>query len=221
MPRLDFKVQDAEPVLHALVPTLVFRLRISDTEAQEAELAATIQSVLLRCQIFIEPARRHYAPDEQDPLRELFGDPSGWGRTLQGMLWTDTQAIVPPFTGSTVIDLPVPCTCDFNVGAAKYFHDLEAGEVPLAFLLNGTMFYTAGNRGLSIAEMSWEKELDYQFPIRIWQEMMDAYYPNSTWLFLRKDVFERLYQYRADHGQSSWEQAVESLLSAVHEHATP
>lgn len=221
MPDLNFKVQQAEPLLHALAPTLVLKLSVSDTQPDCAELAATIQSVLLRCRVFIEPTRRRYRPNEQDHLRELFGDPSGWSRTLQSMLWTETQVIMPSFMGSTAVDLPLPCTSDFNVGAAKYFRALEDGEVPLTLRFSGTVFYTAGSRGLSMAQNSWEKETNYRLPVRVWQDMMAAYYPNTAWLFLRKDVFDRLYQYRVDHGQSTWEQAIESLLSAVQEHATP
>ena len=45
-----------------------------------------------------------------------------------------------------------------------------------------------------------------------WREMMDSYYPNSVWLKLRRDVFERLYQYKMQHGIPTWEQALESML---------
>jgi hypothetical protein len=42
--------------------------------------------------------------------------------------------------------------------------------------------------------------------------MMDHYFPNSSWLRLRRDVFDRLYQYKIDSGIATWEQAIESLL---------
>ena len=42
---------------------------------------------------------------------------------------------------------------------------------------------------------------------------MDAYYPNSAWLCLHEDVFERLYQYKMQHGIPTWEEALERLLS--------
>jgi hypothetical protein len=41
---------------------------------------------------------------------------------------------------------------------------------------------------------------------------MDHYYPNSAWLCLRKDVFDRLYEYKRQRGLPTWEQALESLL---------
>jgi hypothetical protein len=42
--------------------------------------------------------------------------------------------------------------------------------------------------------------------------MMDTYYPNTAWLSLRRDVFERLYQYKVRRGIPTWEQALESAL---------
>ena len=42
--------------------------------------------------------------------------------------------------------------------------------------------------------------------------MMDLYYPNSAWLSLRRDVFERLYQYKMQRMAPTWEAAIESLL---------
>ena len=44
---------------------------------------------------------------------------------------------------STVVDLPVPCSSDFNLAATKYFAALEEGEIPLCFLFSGTIFYEA------------------------------------------------------------------------------
>jgi hypothetical protein len=41
---------------------------------------------------------------------------------------------------------------------------------------------------------------------------MDTYYPNSAWLCLRRDIFERLYQYKTRHGIPTWEAALERIL---------
>jgi hypothetical protein len=46
----------------------------------------------------------------------------------------------------------------------------------------------------------------------VWREMMDSYYPNTVWLNLRRDAFERLYQYKTKHGIPTWEQALERVL---------
>jgi hypothetical protein len=49
--------------------------------------------------------------------------------------------------------------------------------------------------------------------------MMDEYYPNSAWLSLRRDAFERLYEFKVRNGLPTWEQALERLLAAQQETA--
>ena len=49
--------------------------------------------------------------------------------------------------------------------------------------------------------------------VEVWQALMDEYYPNTAWISLRRDVFDRLYRYKIQHGIPSWEQTLESLLA--------
>ena len=212
MPDLSFQVEDAEAVPFAASPLLAFKLRIANADAEEL-----IQTVALRCQIQIESARRKYEAGEQERLLDLFGEPERWGQTLRAMLWTHASVVVTPFQGNTLIDLPVPCTFDFNVAAAKYFAGLEDGEVPLNLMFSGTVFYEARDGALQVEQISWDREAKYRLPVRVWKEMMDIYYPNSAWLSLRRDVFDRLNQYKMRRGIPTWEQAMESLLKGEHE----
>ena len=209
MPDLNFQVEGAEAVPFAASPLLVFKLHIANANAHEP-----IQTIALRCQIQIEATRRHYSAQEQERLRDLFGEPERWGQTLRAMLWTHTSIVVPPFTGSTVVDLPVPCTFDFNVAATKYFAGLEDGEVPLILLFSGTVFYEADDGRLQVEQISWSKEAKFRLSVKVWKEMMDSYYPNSAWLSLPRDVFDRLHRYKMQRGLPTWEQALESLLNA-------
>jgi len=209
VPDLNFQVEGAEAVPFAASPLLVFKLHIANANAHEP-----IQTIALRCQIQIEATRRHYSAQEQERLRDLFGEPERWGQTLRAMLWTHTSIVVPPFTGSTVVDLPVPCTFDFNVAATKYFAGLEDGEVPLILLFSGTVFYEADDGRLQVEQISWSKEAKFRLSVKVWKEMMDSYYPNSAWLSLPRDVFDRLHRYKMQRGLPTWEQTLESLLNA-------
>ena len=74
-------------------------------------------------------------------MRDLFGEPERWGQTLKTFLWTHVSTIVPAFSGTTEVSLPVPCTFDFNVAATKYFAGLEEGEIPVCVQFSGTVFY--------------------------------------------------------------------------------
>lgn len=219
MPDLNFEVLGAAPTPFAAAPQLNFQLRIRDSAGAEA---LPIPAVALRCQIRIEPTRRQYGPAEQERLLDLFGEPSRWGQTLRSMLWTHTSLIVSPFKGQTVVDLPVPCTYDFNVAATKYFYALENGEVALTLLFSGTIFYAEDDCGtLQVSPISWEKEAEHRLPVQVWREMMDLYYPNSAWLCLRQDVFDQLYLYKSRLGLPTWEQAMERLLDASRERVEP
>ncbi len=125
MPNLTFGVEGAQAVPFAATPTIAFSLNAVNANAGEA-----IQSVALRCQILIEASRRSYNAGEREGLRDLFGEPDRWSQTLRALLWTHASVNVPAFSGATTCDLPVPCTFDFNVGAAKYFHAVEEDDVP-------------------------------------------------------------------------------------------
>ena len=208
MPDLDFRVEGAEVLKFAAVPTLLFKLRVENLGEEP------VRSVALNTQIRLAVTRRHYDPAEQDRLLELFGEPHRWGETLRSLLWTHTVLQVPRFSGSTVVDMPVTCTYDLEVVATKYFFALENGEVPLEFLFSGTVFYAAEGGRLQTARISWEKEAEFRLPVQLWKEMMERYFPNSAWIRLHRDAFDQLYDYKIRMGLPTWEATVEALLRA-------
>lgn len=212
MPELSIRVEGVAAVAYAAVPLLAFQLRITNGIADEA-----IHSVVLRAQIQIEVTRRHYSAEEQKRLLDLFGEPERWGTTLRNMLWTHAAVTIPAFQKETIAPISVPCTFDFNLAATKYFHGLSEGELPLNFLFSGTVFYQAPDGGLQVAPISWEKEARFRLPLKVWKQVIDEYYPNTAWLCLRRDAFERLYDYKVRHGIPTWEAVIERVLSDAEE----
>ncbi|HTS36992.1 MAG TPA: DUF6084 family protein [Candidatus Solibacter sp.] len=209
MPELNFKIEGVEVEKFAATPQINFKLRLSN-----AEPAETIHSVALRAQIQIEVTRRRYSAADQEKLRDLFGEPERWSQTLHNLLWTHVNINIPAFHGSIVADLPVPCTFDFNVGATKYFYGLGDGDIPLCVMFSGTIFYARDGSHMQVSPISWEKEARFTLPVKVWRDMMDTYYPNSAWLCLRRDVFERLCNHKVRRGIPTWEQVIESMLDA-------
>jgi hypothetical protein len=207
MPDLNFKVTGVEAAARGLMPLLHFRLEISNQPATEA-----IQAVMIQAQIQIQSAQRAYNEAEREGLQELFGTPDRWGQTLRNRLWTHANTTVPPFTGQAKATLPVQCTYDFNVIGTKYFYALEGGEVPLLFLFNGTIFYTGSHGQLLVQQISWDKECVYRMPSEIWANLMNHHYPNIAWLSVGRDVFDRLSEFKREHGLLTWEQVFELLL---------
>src|SRR3954454_4756731 len=126
IPDLSFAVTDAARLEHAATPTIRFALEVGSGGAEG-------RVIVLDTQIRIAATRRAYSHQSDDRLFELFGARADWGTTLRSLLWTRTTLVVPPFTGTTDVDLLVPCTYDLDVTATRYFDALADGDVPLEF----------------------------------------------------------------------------------------
>jgi hypothetical protein len=210
MPDLHFQITDAETLPFAAVPTILFKVAITNESEGEQ-----IHSVMLRTQLRIETTRRQYGREAEQRLLELFGEPHRWGETLRSLLWTNATTVVPRFDRDTVAELPITCTYDFDVASVKYFDALDDGEIPLLFLFSGTVFYAPDGGSLQIGQISWEREASYRLPIRVWREMMDHYFPNSSWLRVRKDIFDWLYRYKSQRALPTWEATLSELLAGA------
>jgi len=213
-PDLTFRIENAGVLRFSVAPHIVFKLCVTNDSPQ------TIHTIILRTQVQIEVSRRRYSPDEQRRLSDLFGPPAQWGETLRSMLWTNTSIVVPSFEQSIAVDLQLPCTFDFNASATKYFSGIEGGEVPVSFYFNGTIFYSSEDGALRAAHISWDKEASYRMPVQVWRTLMDTYYPNIAWLSLRRDVFDRLYEYKVRHGLPTFEEALMKILESKGEART-
>ena len=209
MPDLNFTVQNATPDRYAAAPTLHLELAI-----RQRGRPLPIQSISLQCQVRIETTKRHYDLAEQAQLSDLFGEPSRWSQTLHSMLWSHASVVVPAFSGErTQVNLPVPCSFDFNLAATKYFHGLDKGVVPLLLLYSGSVFYRDDEGALAMDLISWNEEARYALPVQVWKDMMELYYPNQRWLCMNRQVFEALYDYKRRHGHPGFDDALASLLA--------
>lgn len=207
MPELAISVEGAAAIPYAAVPTLGFKLALADSEGLE------IETVSLQCQLRIEATRRRYSGEEKLRLQDLFGAEERWAQTLRTFLWTHASVTVPRFTGKTSVELPVACSFDFEVVSTKYIYALEEGELPLILLFSGTIFFRDEEGALQIAQIPWDKEASFRLPVSTWKDLMSFYYPNAAWLYLHRDVFDRLLDYKTRNGIPTWEAAMERLLS--------
>lgn len=206
MSDLDFEVLGAEPDRYAADPTLVFSLRVKETEGD------VVQSVSLRCQIMIEPQRRRYTRAEESRLLAMFGETPRWGSTVKPFLWTHANTILPGFTGSIDVKVPVHCTYDFEIASSKYMHAVESGEVPLNLLFSGMVFAETEN-GFKAEPIAWNKEARFGLPGSTWRTMMDCFFPGTGWLRIPRGTLDRLERYRTVMGLYSWDQMFDILLT--------
>jgi len=203
---LVFDCTDAGADTYAAAPTVVFKLRVAETTGE------TVHCLALRIQIRIEPLKRRYSDEEGEKLVDLFGERGRWGDTMKPMQFANAMQLVPGFTGSADIDLPVPLTYDFEVATSKFFHGLEDGEIPLFFLFSGTLF-VQGETGFTVEQVPWHKEAVFRLPVKVWREAMDSIFPDSTWIRLHRDTFDALAAYKSSLAVPTWEDAIDSLLS--------
>ena len=206
MSSYKFTVLDifAEP--YATAPQLTARLRIEQTTDQ------VVHAIALRCQVRIEPQRRGYTEADETGLRALFGDRDRWAQTLKPFMWMQCNTTVQGFTGATEVDLPLPCSYDFDVVGSRYLHAIGEDTVALSLLFSGTVF-TKGVAGFGVEQVPWDCDATYQLPITVWKQMMDFYYPRTGWIRLDRDVIDQVADYRALHGLTTWEETVQRLLA--------
>jgi hypothetical protein len=208
MTDFNFAVESVRVEPYAASPTLVFRLRITETSG------ARVHTGLLRCQLQIDARGRRYSPAEGERLVELFDRPERWVDTVRPILWAQIAVVVPQFAHQIDIDVPVACTYDVEVASAKYFHALEDGEVPIAFLFSGTVFVAAGD-GFHAVPVAWDKETRFRLPVDTWRALMTQYFGDSAWIRLRRDSFDALCRFRARNALPSWEATVDALCASA------
>jgi hypothetical protein len=207
---LSFDCTGARPDRFAIAPAMSMSLRISEVTGQK------IEAIALRCQLRIEPARRRYSAAEAEKLNDLFGDTERWADTLKPVQFTNLSVMVPGFTGSTDIDVPIPLSYDMEIGSTRYFAGLEQGEVPLLLLFSGTIFGSADGK-LVVQQVPWSKEARYRLPLTVWREAVDAHFPNSAWLRISTRTLDELQRFKASRALPTWDATVNALLSEVTE----
>lgn len=210
MAELVFDCVGATPDKYAVTPSMSLKLRISETTGQR------VDAIALRCQIRIEPARRKYTPDEAENLNDLFGETARWADTLKPMQFTTVAAMVPGFTGSIEVDLPILFTYDLEIGTTRYFTGLEGGEIPLLLLFSGTVFSTVDGR-LSIQQVPWSKEAHYRLPLTVWQEAIDVHFPDSAWIKMSRSTLDILLEFKSRAALPTWDATIATLLSLAAE----
>ncbi|HVQ99877.1 MAG TPA: DUF6084 family protein [Mycobacterium sp.] len=204
---VNFAVLEVTPEPYTVTPVLTARIEVSTGGDDQ------VHAIALRAQVRIEPLRRSYSDDEAAGLTDLFGARERWATTQRTFLWQHCTAMVPGFTGSTTVALPLDCTYDFEVAAAKYLHALRDGAIPLQFLFSGTVFVKS-ERGFSVQQVSWDCEDHYDMPVAIWRALVAQHYPNTGWVRLNHETVAALAAYKSSRGLLDLDHAVTSLLNS-------
>jgi hypothetical protein len=191
---------------YAAVPSFQLDLRISETSGEK------IDAIALRSQIRIEPFRRPYTDAEAERLHDLFGERTRWADTLKPLQFTTLSTMVPGFSGSVEVPLPVPFTYDLQIASARYFSSLDDGEIPLLLLFSGTIFGSADGR-LRVQQVPWSKETTFRLPVSQWREAVDAHFPDTSWITMSRHTLDKLGRFKSRHALPTWDATVLALLA--------
>ena len=195
MAELVFDCIGARPDKFAVMPSMNLILRIAETTGSgstRSRCAARSGST----------ARRHYSAAEAERLNDLFGDTQRWADTLKPMQLSTIATMVPGFTGSIEIDLPLPLTYDLEIGSTRYFA-VPTGEIPLLLLFSGTVFAVTDGR-LAVQQVPWSKEAPYRMPLTTWREAIDAHFPDTAWIKMSTSTLDDLVRFKTTRALPTW-----------------
>jgi uncharacterized protein DUF6084 len=210
-PDVEFNVLGARPVRYAAAPMLALDIQVAETSGRQVYMLA------LTIQLMIEPARRAYDKATHERLVELFGAPERWAVTTRSLVWSALDVVVPAFTGTTTITVPIACHFDLELAAAKYLHSIPDGEAPLALHFNGMVYYPADDGSLQIVLLPWSNSIGFRMPVRVWRETIEHYYPGTAWVALRAGTLEALQRAKLHRGLATLDATVAALLEEGHD----
>ena len=164
MTEFEFSVLDifAEP--YAVAPQLTARLRIEESHRRSR---STRSPCAARCGSSRSagattgrggrPARPVRRP------RALAATPSSRSCGCSATPWCRASP------GATEVDLPLPCTYDFEVTGSKYLHALRRRHGARSRLLFSGTVFTRGSRGFGVEQVPWDCEASYDLPVAVWR----------------------------------------------------
>ena len=194
MPDLAITVESAEVVPFAAAPTLA-----SDCAWRMPTREEIIHTVVLRCQIQIEVTRRRYSGFDQERLARSVRRAGALGPDAAQSAVDQHQPVVPQFTAKPRSIRRYPALSISASPPPSISTAWRMATFPVCLMFSGTVFYAdPGDR------CRWRPFLGQGNEIpaaaKVWKDMMDAYYPNSAWLCLRRDVFEELQRFKVERG---------------------
>ena len=99
------------------------------------------------------------------------------------------------------------------MASTKYLYGLPDGELPLAFNFNGTVHYRGDEGRLQVSLVPWACTAEFRFPVAIWRELVEHYYPHTGWIPLQESTLRALQREKARRALPTLDACVAELLA--------
>ena len=208
---VSFAVLDVAPEPYTVSPVLTVRVGVTAGGPAASRPGARDRAALPgphRAAAPVVLRRRSGRPDGPVRARER------WANTQRTFLWQHCTAMVPGIHRQHDATLPLDCTYDFEVAAAKYLHALRDGACR-SNSCSAERFSSNSERGFSVQQVPWDREDRYDMPVGVWRDLIAQHYPNSGWMRLSHETIAELAGYKSGRGLLDFDQAITSLLDAT------
>ena len=205
---LSFTCRSVEADPYAAAPTVLLRLAVTGSPGLQ------VHALALRCQVQVEPGQRGHSAAEGARVAEIFGGPERWDTTMGRLQLGFVERVLPGFTGSCEVDLPLALSYDVDVAAHKYLAalDSDAGDdIWLALMFSGTAF-AVEDGSMRVDPVPWHASASARLPVAQWRAAMDAHFPGQAWMRVSRETYHRLAAARAEAGDTSWDETLDRLL---------
>jgi hypothetical protein len=64
-----------------------------------------------------------------------------------------------------------------------------------------------------VQQVPWSKEISCGLPAKVWRESVDAHFPDSAWVTMRRDTLDELMRFKTRHALPTWDATLRALLT--------
>ncbi len=197
-PKISMEVEGLKPLLYSVAPSAVLQLRFFNRNS-----SMEIVSVIARLRVFVEY-----------PLN-VGGD---WPELVRELL-TYGQIMTQPFTEETLCEAYIPITAEMDAALLLRFSGRSVKKLPIVVTLEGFALYRNRGDGRVLYYMlptDPPLEARYILGFEDWSNIVRTFYGSDLiWIKIRRDVLERLEEYKRKKFYPSYSEMLDDIMNTV------
>lgn len=212
LPDLEFSILSISAAPYALLPRLLFELKIVNKIAEEK-----VYSVLLSAEVIVNvPATgKKRTTDLTEPLG-IEAISGVTGESSRRLYLGSASNIIPQFTGETTSVLSLPFLYDVESEFAKYVTSIDKGNFYFILAFAGNAIYQSPGGPLYFWPIPKEKEAEFKLPIDAWRKIISEMYGQAIFVRVTTDTIESIKKYQEETGLPTLNDAIKRLAQEHH-----